>query len=144
MSRLTEWKNGELLVKEEERLLNANGVITKDEMYKIMRHLAEKLADYEDKEEQGLLIELPCKVGDTVWSLDNYCNDCHEYDDYCHRGCKNPKYRLQEHTVRRIEITEDVVYLCSFDRHEMYGKLGETVFLTRSEAEEALAQKEGE
>lgn len=27
----------------------------------------EKLADYEDAEEQGLLLRLPCKVGDTVY-----------------------------------------------------------------------------
>ena len=26
-----------------------------------------KLKDYEDAEEQGLLLRLPCKVGDTVW-----------------------------------------------------------------------------
>ena len=30
-----------------------------------------KLANYEDLEEQGRLIKLPCKVGDTVWD-----NDC--------------------------------------------------------------------
>lgn len=28
----------------------------------------EKLAHYEDMEEQGRLIELPCAVGDTVWT----------------------------------------------------------------------------
>lgn len=28
----------------------------------------EKLADYEDLEEQGRLLKLPCKVGDTVWN----------------------------------------------------------------------------
>lgn len=28
---------------------------------------ADKLAAYEDAEEQGLLVRLPCKVGDTVW-----------------------------------------------------------------------------
>lgn len=28
-----------------------------------------KLKRYEDLEEQGLLITLPCKVGDTVWTL---------------------------------------------------------------------------
>ena len=27
----------------------------------------EKLADYEDAEEQGLLLRLPCKVGDKAW-----------------------------------------------------------------------------
>ena len=26
-----------------------------------------KLAEYEDAEEQGLFVQLPCKVGDTVW-----------------------------------------------------------------------------
>ena len=29
-----------------------------------------KLAEYEDLEEQGLLLRLPCKVGDTVHELD--------------------------------------------------------------------------
>lgn len=32
--------------------------------------LIEKLAEYEDLEEQGRLIKLPCKVGDTVWDND--------------------------------------------------------------------------
>lgn len=30
----------------------------------------EKLADYEDAEEQGRLVKLPCKVGDTVYLID--------------------------------------------------------------------------
>lgn len=30
----------------------------------------EKLAKYEDLEEQGRLVKLPCKVGDTVWDND--------------------------------------------------------------------------
>ena len=33
--------------------------------------VVDKLADYEDLEEQGRLVILPCKVGDTVWD-----NDC--------------------------------------------------------------------
>lgn len=32
---------------------------------------AEKLAEYEDLEEQGRLIKLPCKVGDTVYFIKN-------------------------------------------------------------------------
>lgn len=31
--------------------------------------ILEKLAEYEDLEEQGRLIKLPCKVGDTVWQI---------------------------------------------------------------------------
>lgn len=29
----------------------------------------DKLKHYEDLEEQGILIKIPCKVGDTVWEL---------------------------------------------------------------------------
>ena len=36
------------------------------------RHnVLQKLADYEDLEEQGRLIKLPCKVGDTVYLIKN-------------------------------------------------------------------------
>lgn len=42
---------------------------TPQEMVKILR-LAEKLKYYEDLEEQGRLIKLPCKVGDTVCDND--------------------------------------------------------------------------
>lgn len=36
--------------------------------------MVEKLAHYEDMEEQGRLIELPCAVGDTVWVAYNKTN----------------------------------------------------------------------
>lgn len=53
--RLTGYdKDRGLIVREEEWLLRVNGVITKDEMYKIMRHLAERLAEYEDLAEIAL------------------------------------------------------------------------------------------
>ena len=34
-----------------------------------LNNALEKLAEYEDLEEQGLLIKLPCKVGDTVYQI---------------------------------------------------------------------------
>lgn len=34
-----------------------------------MADMRERLKAYEDKQEQGLLIELPCKVGDYAWDL---------------------------------------------------------------------------
>lgn len=51
-----------------------------------------KLRDYEDTEEQGLLVRLPCKVGDTVYKLGYECHfgntysdsmDCDECEDAC-------------------------------------------------------------
>lgn len=40
-----------------------------------LREIINKLADYEDMEEQGRLIELPCNVGDRVWYIDKYCDE---------------------------------------------------------------------
>ena len=34
-----------------------------------IRKVLRKLAEYEDAEEQGLLVRLPCKVGDTVYLI---------------------------------------------------------------------------
>lgn len=35
----------------------------------LVEDMIDKLADYEDLEEQGRLIKLPCKVGDTVYHV---------------------------------------------------------------------------
>lgn len=39
--------------------------------------VVDKLADYEDLEEQGLLLRLPCKIGDTVWCVFTGCTGKH-------------------------------------------------------------------
>lgn len=40
------------------------------------RHnVLQKLADYEDAEEQGLLLRLPCKVGDTLYCITPYVKE---------------------------------------------------------------------
>lgn len=89
-------------------------------------------------EKNNPVIEMPCNFGDTIWGLENYCEDCSEYSDYCHRGCKKPSYRLKEFVVKRFEVYEDGIMVCSYSHSDMYGKLGEDVFLTKEEAEEAL------
>ena len=99
----------------------------------------QKLADYEDKQEQGLLIELPCKVGDTVYEL-------------LITGVKNhePVYEIYEAKV--IRFIRDSFYWCcetiTKDKNEwgfefVVDSFGKWVFLTRSEAEEALAKMGG-
>lgn len=89
--------------------------------------VAQKLKDYEDLEEQGLLLKLPCKVGDTIWYL-------------------------QEQYVGKMIAKPVTVSSIQFDRFlRVYGieerqntqafwkdDFGKTVFLTQAEAEEAL------
>lgn len=85
--------------------------------------LNKKLKPYMDAEEQGLLVQLPCKVGDTVYEV----------------------------VKKRIDITgyrmewgwETVVEAVKF-RMGMTDSVGKTVFLTREEAEAAMMKGEAD
>lgn len=98
-----------------------------------------KLKEYEDAEEQGLLLRLPCKVGDTVWCLEE--DGCVGYvfiamsgehyivsADYVH--CDDIYEQLEEMEDDTENGFEPSVYVF----HK------EKVFLTKEEAEQALAK----
>lgn len=83
----------------------------------------QKLASYEDLEEQGLLIKLPCNVDDIVYVLE-------------------PNGNIQECKVYNIttniyaDSNKDNPYWKGFEiKDNLFGK---TVFLTQDEAERAL------
>jgi hypothetical protein len=108
-----------------------------------------KLKDYENLEEQGRLIKLPCKVGDTVYLIDRDENNKFKvYEGKWKRvslvqASKDGSFNL------RGEISYDI-YDCFYDdgrimKHGMYvgqehTKIGEVVFLTKSEAEAKLKE----
>nr|DAX01270.1 MAG TPA: hypothetical protein [Bacteriophage sp.] len=58
---------------ERERNVDGTGVAREEITDGLLKPFADKiltkLADYEDLEEQGLLVRLPCKVGDTVYRV---------------------------------------------------------------------------
>ena len=85
-------------------------------------HAVDKLAEYEDLEEQNRLIKLPCAVGDTIYTI---------YSDEDSSFIEEPK--VVEVSTHRVWI--DSAY---FD----YDDFGKTVFLTREEAEAALKELE--
>lgn len=67
-----------------------------------------RLAEYEDLEEQGKLIRLPCVVGTTVYEIYQFLGKV--------------AWEIEEHRIR-LEDLENI---------------GKTVFLTREEAETAI------
>jgi hypothetical protein len=96
--------------------------------YDFKNLLIQKLGEYEDLEEQGLLIKLPCKVGDTVY----YVNLSNKVINYMVSGFKVDCFgNLQINVARHLE-----------SGYFLDMQLGKTVFLTREEAEKAL-NKEG-
>ena len=87
---------------------------------KDVAELLEELKSYKDLEEQGLLVRLPCKVGDLVFIIDG--------ENICRRKVKSIKI-----LSTAIEIsTSDIIF------HKE--SFGETVFLTREEAGNKLEE----
>ncbi len=91
----------------------------------------EKLANYEDAEEQGLLLRLPCKVGTRIYAI------TYDYEQ--------EKNAITESKI--IEVTENgngwffrsLISIPAFRSCDF----GKTVFLTREEAEAKLKEMEG-
>ena len=98
----------------------------------------DRLGELEDKIEQGTLIELPCKVGDTIYVP-------WVYDD---KSC------VSFHEITRIEIYKNSIDLCFYVDTDIYyvwvyiysqgrfsiSELGNRFFLTREEAEKRLKE----
>lgn len=94
---------------------------------------SEKLAEYEDLEEQSLLVRLPCKVGDTVYRVN--------------AGAKQPIIPM---TVSEIHFlcykNERAVRFDAIGKEDMgescyrLEDIGRIVFLTREEAEKKLEE----
>ena len=86
----------------------------------------EKLAEYEDLEEQGKLLKMPCAVGDTVYVVMTYLG------------------YVEEIVITGFSVASNVIFMmCDEEtgyREDLFGK---TIFLTRQEAEDKLAEMEG-
>lgn len=91
---------------------------------------AQRLKEYEDLEQQGLLLKLPCKPGDTVYEIQKL------------------RKRIQPYTIISIHISNSSI-LFGWELKDGKGiysnvngfcdyVIGKTVFLTQAEAEDAL------
>lgn len=85
---------------------------------------ARKLCDYEDLEEQGLLVRLPCPIGTTVW-------------DICGMD-------IRENVVSGLEYDKGGKWFLWANENECLGELNVLVFLNREEAENKLEELKNE
>lgn len=99
--------------------------------------LIEKLGEYEDLEKQGRLIKLPCKVGDTVYVVDN-CIQIKPAE--CRIGLIGYTATLEDKGFNFVaEFEKDSSIIEEFEDKD----IGKTVFLTESEAEAKLNELRG-
>ncbi len=104
--------------------------------------LVERLAEYEDAEEQGLLVRLPCKFGSEVWYIDDGYG---AYKKRVVKGVANNtlSFHNQKHTLD-ISWDKPIMGYFSYIRCPMpISDFGKTIFLTREEAEQKLKEMEG-
>ena len=92
-------------------------------------NVLQKLADYEDLEEQGFLLRLPCKLGDTIYSIAN----------------DGKIYPVK--ATREVRIVNGMLHIicesCRYSDLVSYDDIGKTIFLTKSEAEAKLKELRG-
>lgn len=104
-----------------------------DDNCSLMIDACKKLAEYEQLEEHGLLVRLPCKIGDTVYRVN--------------AGAKQPIIPM---TVSEIHFlcykNERAVRFDTIGKEDMgencyrLEDIGKIVFLTREEAEKKLEE----
>ena len=104
-----------------------------------------KLGEYEDLEEQGRLIKLPCKIGDDVYFVPSQVN----YKlNILNRHSENNKVyhqKVEDFVLTRhgwyLECDQDVKYGTGHILTDRF--FNETWFLTKSEAEAKLKELRG-
>lgn len=118
MERLT--KSGAISGKDINELLDESN---ENQMCKTKAYY--KLQEYEDLEEQGRLIKLPCKVGDTIYYIEDNV--------------------IYEFIVYSFDIRPLQEFVCNYEGIRLnFKNIGKTVFLTQAEAEAKLKELRGE
>lgn len=105
---------------------------------KDVAELLEELKSYKDLEEQGLLVRLPCKVGDTVWDNDFGYPESYEIKAFSYGYCDS--YVEPDIEDEIIFYYENYTHLISITGAFPMSEIGKTVFLTREEAEKMLEE----
>lgn len=82
-----------------------------------------RLAELEDKIENGTLFELPCKVGDKFWWVNEY----------------RPTLRIEEYEVLAISIEKDNKIYLGFGLGHISSKSDE-IYFTKEKAEARLKE----
>ena len=118
----------------QELIKNADAV---DQIF--IHNAIDKLYEYEDLEEQGLLLKLPCPLGTEVYKVREvyYC-DFNYDDEVCTRYCK---YKCEEGLYCEHQIIKYGISKVLFTIN-MYNEFNKTIFLTKEEAEKALVSLE--
>lgn len=128
MERLTIYRDGALEINcencPETKICKSAELTESDCLY----FLTERLAEYEDAEEQGLSVKIPCKVKSHIWLI-KWWKNAFEFTK------QSPPI---ERCIQYFSIESDGVYAHLKDGSINIKYFGEFVFTSREAAEKAL------
>ncbi len=87
--------------------------------------VADKLAEYEDLEEQNRLLKLPCAVGDKIYLPNEYVGKVIDFE-----------------IIEICIFKEEIMFIDDSENEYFINDFGKTVFPTKEEAETALKELE--
>jgi hypothetical protein len=98
----------------------------------IVKRMVEKLAEYEDLEEQGRLLKLPCKVGDTIYAVGEIVKEYKVISVGYHSDKATNRIKF---CIETLPVNGSRVVAAFYDK-----EFGKNVFLTKSAAEAKLKE----
>lgn len=164
MERLTKWEDGSITYNEKRELECGEYCDSCSQgagNCKTVENMIKKLATYEDLEEQGLLVRLPCKVGDIVY-VDSTILPIEDMEGYEDIDNKIPSYfqgrvvsfRFAQRNWVKIAVKAKWLYEwiddetgpesdyveCEKNFSILLSTIGKNVFLTHEEAKKKLEE----
>ena len=123
VDRLAAYEDTGLLPEDFKKAFNEDALLKKTAQY--LGTTPDRLHEWAKAEQEGRLVVLPCKVGDTVWFVRPL----------------DSKKEITETTIEKMVVKGSGVYMklaCNAMYETSCNSIGKTVFLTREEAETAL------
>lgn len=105
---------------------NNGNIVMDKELFELLIEEHNQLWELENQIENGTLIELPCKVGDTVWYINSYGFGRYQVEDMEVVGFNFSRY-------------EDTIWVVG-----RYGEQVSHVYKTKEQAEKKLRELQGE
>lgn len=112
-----------------------------DDKCSLILDVCKKLAEYEQLEEQGLLVRLPDDLKKKVYRITYEYTECSNFGE-TKNNCENYNCNRDCDSQKRFYIVENRLEFMLFCNY--YHELGKTVFLTREEAEKKLKELKNE
>lgn len=128
---------------ERERNVDGTGVAKEEITDGLLKPFADKiltkLCDYEDLEEQGLLVKLPDDLNRILYQVNYRWTECTEYGEENNK-CEIYDCECECDSRKEYYIAEVDLQYISIGNY--YDRLGKFLFFTREEAEKKLEEME--